>query len=67
MSVVPPLVRVIAGDSANSLLWTKVQSKLVGQLAPCGSPMPLPGSAAPLTAAEVDLIAAWIDGGAMND
>jgi len=66
-SVTPPLVRALPGDSANSLLFNKVHSKLVGQLAPCGSPMPLPGTAVSLTAAEVDLIAAWIDGGALNN
>jgi hypothetical protein len=66
-SVMPPLVRVIANDSANSLLFNKVHSKLVGTLAPCGSPMPLPGTATPLKQAEVDLIAAWIDAGAMNN
>ena len=38
-----------------------------GRPAPCGSPMPLPGGAAALTQAQVDLIAAWIDGGALND
>jgi hypothetical protein len=66
-SVMPPLVRVAPSDSANSLLFNKVHSKLVATPAPCGSPMPLPGGAAPLTAAEVDLIAAWIDGGALNN
>jgi hypothetical protein len=66
-SVMPPLVRVAPNNSGTSLLFTKVHSKLVGTLAPCGSPMPLPGGAAPLTAAEVDLIAAWIDAGAMNN
>jgi hypothetical protein len=29
--------------------------------------MPLPAASAPLTAAEVDLIAAWINAGAHND
>jgi hypothetical protein len=66
-SVTPPLVRVTPSSSANSLIFNKVHSKLVGTLAPCGSPMPLPSAATPLTAAEVDLIAAWIDAGAMNN
>ena len=66
-SVMPPLVRVIPSDSANSLLFNKVHSKLVGTPAPCGSPMPLPAAAVPLKQSEVDLIAAWIDAGAMND
>jgi hypothetical protein len=60
------LVRVAPNDASSSLLFTKVHSKLVGALAPCGSPMP-PGSSASLTAAQVDLIGAWINGGALND
>ena len=66
-SVMPPLVRVIPSDSANSLLFNKVHSKITGTLAACGSPMPLPATAVPLKQAEVDLIAAWIDAGAMNN
>lgn len=66
-SVMPPLPRVAPGASATSLLFNKLHSKLAGTPAPCGSPMPLPATAAPLTQAEVDLIAAWIDGGAMNN
>jgi len=66
-SLTPPAVRVIAGDSANSLLFKKVHSKLVAGPAPCGSPMPLPAAGAPLTAAEVALIAAWVDAGALNN
>lgn len=66
-SVTPALVRVTPSSSANSLIFNKTHSKLVGVNAPCGSPMPLPAAAAPLTAAEVDLIAAWIDAGAMNN
>jgi uncharacterized membrane protein len=66
-SVMPPLVRVAPSSSATSLLFNKVHSKLVAAPAPCGSPMPLPATAASLTAAEVDLIAAWIDAGAMNN
>jgi hypothetical protein len=66
-SVNPPLVRVAPSDSASSLLFNKVHSKLVATTAPCGSPMPLPSSALALTAAEVDLIAAWVNGGAPNN
>jgi hypothetical protein len=66
-SVMPPLVRVIPNDSANSLLFNKVHSKITATLAACGSPMPLPATAVPLKQAEVDLIAAWIDAGAMNN
>lgn len=66
-SVMPPLVRVIPTDSVNSLLFNKVHSKLVATPAACGSPMPLPATATPLKQAEVDLLAAWIDAGAMNN
>jgi len=66
-SLMPPAVRVIAGDSANSLVFNKVHSKLVATPAVCGSPMPLPATAAALSAADVGLIAAWIDAGAMNN
>jgi hypothetical protein len=66
-SVMPSLVRVTPGSSAGSLIYSKTHSKLLGVNAPCGSPMPLPATAAPLTAAEVALIAAWIDAGALNN
>jgi hypothetical protein len=66
-SVTPSLVRVVPSNSSASLIFNKVHSKLVGVLAPCGSPMPLSSSAPALTAAQVDLIAAWIDAGAQND
>lgn len=66
-SVTPPLVRVAPHDSAGSLIFHKVHSKLDGTQPPCGSPMPLPATALALTAAEIDLIAAWIDAGAQND
>jgi len=60
--------RVAAGNAAGSLLFNKVNSKLPMQpLPPCGSPMPLPASAMPLTQAQVDLISAWINAGALND
>jgi hypothetical protein len=66
-SLSPPAIRVIPGDSANSLIFNKVHSKLVAGMPPCGSPMPLPATAVPLTAAEVGLIAAWIDAQALNN
>lgn len=59
--------RVAAGNATGSLLFNKVASKLAGVNAACGSPMPLPATATPLTQAQVDLIAAWIGAGAMND
>lgn len=65
-SVSPPLVRVIPNNATDSLLFNKVHSKTVGTLAPCGSPMPL-GAGPALTAAELDLITAWIAGGAANN
>ena len=66
-SVMPPLVRVAPGDANSSLLFNKVHSKLAATPAPCGSPMPLPATAAPLTQAEVDLISAWVAAGALNN
>jgi hypothetical protein len=66
-SLAPGLLRVAASDSANSLLFNKVSSKVAGTLAACGSPMPLPAAGAPLRQAQVDLIKAWIDNGAQND
>ncbi len=67
-AAVSPLVpRVSPGNSAGSLLFEKVNAKLTGTLPPCGSPMPLPATGAPLTQAQVNLIAAWIDAGANNN
>jgi hypothetical protein len=66
-SVSPALVRVVPSDSANSLLFNKVNAKLLGLPAPCGSPMPTPATGAPLRAGQVALIKAWIDAGALND
>jgi hypothetical protein len=65
-SAMPPLVRVVPGDAAGSLLFNKVDSKFTGTNPLCGSPMP-PGSEAPLTEDEVFLIAAWIAAGAPNN
>jgi len=60
------LLRVEPGNSANSLLWEKVNGKLAGMNPPpCGSAMPLTGTA--LTPTQVNEIAAWIDAGAPND
>lgn len=53
--------RVVAGDSASSLMWQKVSMTMP----PCGAQMPL--GETPLTSAEVQLIAEWIDDGAQND
>jgi hypothetical protein len=66
-SLAPGLLRVTPSDSANSLLFNKVSSKLAGVNAECGSPMPLPATGAPLLQSQVNLIAAWIDAGALND
>src|SRR5262245_55052677 len=66
-SLSPPAVRVLANDAANSLLVNKLQSKISGTLAACGSPMPLPATAVPLRQSEVDLISAWIAAGAPNN
>lgn len=66
-SLAPNLLRVTPNDAAASLLHDKVSSKLAGAQAACGSPMPNPASAPPLTQAQIDLIAAWINAGAAND
>jgi hypothetical protein len=60
------LTRVTPNDAAHSLLVNKISSKLAGTVPACGSPMP-PGAAAPLTAAQADLIVSWIGAGALND
>lgn len=65
-SAMPPLIRVVPGDAAASLLFNKVDSKLAGTNPLCGSPMP-PGSQSPLTPEQINLIAAWIDAGAPLD
>ena len=56
----PVPTRVVAYDNAASLLWQKV----AGQQK-CGSRMPLGGPY--LSAAQIELIAEWIDDGAQND
>jgi hypothetical protein len=61
------LSRVVAGDASGSLLFNKVNSKVVGVLPACGSPMPLPGGALALTAGQVELVRSWIAAGALND
>ena len=66
-SLMPAALRVSPGASADSLIFNKVNSKRQGVNPRCGSAMPLPAAAAPLTQAEVDLIAAWIDAGALNN
>lgn len=66
-SVMPPLVRVAPNASATSLLFNKVHSKTIGVQPPCGSAMPLGAPTAVLSQAEDDLIAAWIDAGALNN
>jgi hypothetical protein len=48
--------RVAPGDAAASVLYRKVSGEAL-----CGSPMP-PG--APLSAAQIDAVRAWIDAGA---
>jgi hypothetical protein len=57
---------VVPGDAATSLLVEKVQSAAP----PCGSQMPFgcgAGAVACLSAAQVQEIADWINGGAKND
>ncbi len=52
--------RVLPNDHAKSLIWNKVNGTN-----DCGSRMPLGGT--PLSQEKIDLIAEWIDNGAMND
>ena len=54
----PTLARVAAGDSANSYLYWKISGN------PNIGGDPMPASGGPLSPADLDLIAAWIDGGA---
>jgi len=66
-SLSPAMLRVAPSNAAASLLFTKVDSKVAGTQPACGSPMPLPATAAPLAQSQVDLIKAWIDAGAAKD
>jgi hypothetical protein len=61
------ILRVSPGDAADSLIFNKLSSKLAGLLAECGSPMPLPATGAPVTQAQLDLVAAWINAGALDN
>jgi hypothetical protein len=58
------LIRVIPNNSQQSLLFNKVDSKLMGAPALCGNPMPNPTTAPSLSAGDVTLIQMWIDQGA---
>jgi len=53
-------VLVVAGDSSSSYLLDKIDGTQA-----CGSPMPISGS--PLSMAQRQLIADWIDAGAPNN
>ena len=66
-SLAPGLLRVSPDDAADSLIFNKLSSKLAGVLAECGSPMPLPATGAPVTQAQLDLVAAWINAGALDN
>jgi hypothetical protein len=59
------LKRVVPGSAATSLIYEKVVAKTDDAGAPCGIPMPAAGAA--LTTEQDDLIAAWINAGALND
>jgi collagen type VII alpha len=59
------LKRVTPGDAMTSLIYEKVVAKTDDAGAPCGIPMPAAGPA--LTPEQDDLIAAWINAGALND
>ena len=61
----PVLLRVVPGDATDSLVYEKVDAKVLGVNPPCGSAMPLAGAA--LTSDQVALLASWINAGASND
>jgi hypothetical protein len=54
------LVRVVPGDSAGSLLLTKLDISA----APCGVPMPVGGM---LPSPDIARLAAWVDAGALDN
>jgi hypothetical protein len=56
------LTRIVAGDAQSSLLFEKVQSKVLMIAAPCGDTMP--DDATTLSQADLAMIQAWIDDGA---
>jgi hypothetical protein len=58
------LTRVVPGSAAISLMYNKVNSKLMRAPALCGDPMPNPMAATPLTTQQVGIIRSWIDSGA---
>jgi hypothetical protein len=62
--MVSGLIRVVPNNSAQSLLYNKVDSKLMGAPALCGNPMPNPTAAPSLAAGDVTTIEQWIDQGA---
>jgi hypothetical protein len=66
-SLSPAMLRVAPSSASASLLVNKVESKLAGTQPACGSAMPSPATASPLTQALVDLIKQWIEAGAHND
>ncbi len=59
--------RVVPGSPEESLLYVKIAAKLDDTPAPCGDVMPPGANAAPLDPEEVELIRAWIAGGAPRD
>jgi hypothetical protein len=59
------LKRVVPGNAAISLIYEKVVAKTDDAGAPCGVPMPALGAA--LTTEQDDLIAAWINAGALDN
>ncbi len=57
------LTRVVAGNAMQSLLYNKLNAKTTKTAAPCGDPMP-DGNVAALSAGDITMIQAWINGGA---
>jgi hypothetical protein len=61
------LVRVAPGEPQQSLVYLKVVAKLEDEPAPCGDGMPAGVDRHALTTDDVDAIASWIEGGALDD
>jgi hypothetical protein len=59
----PAVIRVVAGNATQSLLYDKLNAKTTGTAAPCGNPEP-EGSAAALSPADMVIIESWINDGA---
>lgn len=59
--------RIVAGSAVTSLIYLKPKAKADGVAAPCGEPMPFGSTRDPLSAAELEYLRLWIEGGAADD